>query len=731
MNRHSLKHIRQTFTPQFDQSDCGVACLLSIVQYYDGYASLEDIRVKSGTSKTGTTLLGLSVAATGLGFLANGCQGDLEALAREKGPVLIHVTLNNVMQHYMVCYGSFYRNNRLHFLLGDPGKGIIEMRGEELEAVWKSKVCLLLKPVNSFVPLAGIRRRKIGWFKTLLSEDYSILKVSVILGIVIAGLGTSLMIFSQQLIDHILPKKEISKLVISCVLVFLLLLAKEVAVALRSRFLIHQAKGFNLRIVHHFFSHLLGLPTSFFESRKIGEFSARLNDTARIQRVISQLSGSTVIDSLVSMVLVSVIFVYSLPIGAMCVAVLPFYFLLIYRFNRPIRSSQREIMANYAFAEANYISTFQGIDQIKTHNKERVFTDRNQQVFENYLDSNLMMGKTQIQLSFLANLFGTAFLISVLLFASFSVLHGTLKIGYLVAIIGMCSSLLNSIANLALVAIPLNEAKIAFNRMFEYTSMEPEAKDGVSLDDFEELTVTNISFRFVGRPELFRDVSFNVRKNEIIGIMGENGSGKSTIGKILQKKYPIEKGQIMINGDLPLSDISIASWRRTLHMVEQNPYIFNGNILENIAFEEAQTNLPKLMQFLDDFGLKSFIESLPQSYMTVVGDTGVNLSGGQKQIVSLARALYNKPQILILDETNAALDRVSEEFVLGLIQKIKKQTAIIFITHRLHVLKSVCDRIYVLSDKTISNSGDHTALLNSKNLYSEYWKDLGIIVNSN
>ncbi|HWB91095.1 MAG TPA: ABC transporter transmembrane domain-containing protein, partial [Puia sp.] len=531
--------------------------------------------------------------------------------------------------------------------------------------------------------------------------------------------------FSQRLIDNILPTHNYLKLYLGVPLVILLLFIREGANALRAFFLIDQSRAFNSRIIDRFYTHLLRLPGTFFETRKIGEFTARLNDTARVQKVISQLAGSTVIDGLVVLVTLCFLFIYSWQVGLICLIALPMYYWLIYKFNKPILNEQHNIMASYAQSESNFISTFQGIDPIRNYNMQNLFKNRNDVVYRRYQNTIYSLGKIQIKLTFLANGFGVLFLGSVILWGADSVLHGQMKIGVLMAVLGMCTSLLSSVANLALVSIPLNEAKIAFNRMLEYTGMEPESEEGSTIGHFSSISLRDITFRFPGRTPLLKNISIEAGKGEIVAIMGENGCGKSTIGKIIQKKYVPEKGAIMINGNRPLASIGISSWRKIVGVVAQDVHLFNGTVLENIAFEDAQNNPAGVLKFLGEYGFSSFIEGLPQSYMTIVGEAGIALSGGQKQLVAFARALYHRPQLLVLDETNSALDRLTERFMLNLLLKLKEKIAIIFITHRLHVLRSVCDRIYVIHNGTVSVSGNHNDLLKSENLYSLYWQDLG------
>ena len=724
METKKLKHIRRTFVLQHDQSDCGVACLLSLIRYYGGENSLENLRNISGTNVSGTSLLGLSQAATQIGFIAQGCKADMEALIQHPSPVILHVHLNDFLQHYIVCYGHTTAEGKTTFTVGAPEKGVVKMSADELRDIWRSGFCLTLETGAQFQKEEVFKSQRNSWFKNLIREDLPLLLVASGLGIVMAVLGTTMMIFSQRLIDNIIPTHDYPKLYLGVSLVILLLLMREGASALRTRFLIDQSRNFNLRIIDKFYNHLLRLPATFFETRKTGEFTARLNDTARVQKVISQLAGNTIIDGLVVLVLFGFLFMYSWQVALICLIALPLYYWLIYTFNKPIRKEQHNIMAGYAMAESNFISTFQGIDPIRNYSLQHLFKKRNDGVYKHYQDTIFSLGQIQIRLTFLANGFGVLFMGTVILWEAYSVFHGHQKVGALMAVLGMCTSLLTSVANLALVSIPLNEAKIAFNRMMEYTRMDTENEAGLTLEDFSSISLDNISFRFPGRTPLLKDLDIEATRGEIIAIMGENGCGKSTIGKIIQKKYIPEKGAITVNGRTPLESVSLSSWRKIVGVAAQDIHLFNGTVLENIAFDDAQNNPSAVLKFLAEYGFVPFIDSLPQSYMTIVGEAGIALSGGQKQMITFARALYHRPQLLILDETNSALDRLTERFMLNLLSRLKKDMAIIFITHRLHTLRSICDRIYVINNGTVSVSGNHHDLLQSENLYSQYWADL-------
>lgn len=720
------KKLYRFWVKQYDKADCGVACLLTIIKYYSGYCNVDNLRRFSGTSAYGTTMLGLLQAANQLGFKTNAYQASVEEIAKLNIPSILHVTQNNNLHHYVVCYGTVQSKNCDKFIISDPANGIIYLSPDEVDNLWKSKTCLLLEPNEHFRTTYTVRNAKLKWIKELIKDDIALLSLAAIIGVAIAFLSLSMAVFTQRLIDDMLPKKNIEKINLGIILVLVILIAKETLAVVRQTFLIRQARAFNTRIIDFFYRHLLQLPKPFFDSRKIGDFTARLNDTSRIQKVISQLAGSTIIDFLIVLVTTGFLLSYSIKIGIVCIAAMPMFYYLVYKHNKAITNGQKAVMVGYAQVEANYISSLQGIEPIKNHNKQDQFADSNNTIYQEFQTAIFKLGKIQISLSFLANSFSVIFLIGILFYGSHQVLDKNLRIGELIAILTMCGTLLPSVANLALISIPINEAKIAFDRMFEFAGTEPEKKDDTknTVSTFESLKAHDIAFRFAGRSQLLTNVSLEVSKGEIIAIMGENGSGKSTISQIIQKHYLPEKGVLIINDNIPLDTIQFNNWRNLCTIVPQNIHIFNGTVLENIAFDKATDNPQEVVQFLHQYGFVPFMDSLPQSIFTLVGEEGINLSGGQKQMIALARALYAKPQLLILDEVTAAMDRDSEYFVLNLLTQLKKSTAIIFITHRLHILKTFCDRIYLLEKGVITTAGNHDTLLQTNNLYSKYWRDI-------
>lgn len=692
--------IHKTFSLQKDHTDCGVVCLQSLIRYYGGDSSLEILREKSGTTKTGTTLLGLYQCAHEIGFEANGCEADIDALIEHGEPVILHITIEDKYEHFVICY--YFSSINSQFLIGDPAKGFEFWTKEKLENVWQSKTCLTLKPNDRFVKVKQTKSKKRKWILDLIKEDQESIYTIIVLGVFLSLLGMSMSIFSQKLIDDILPQKKLKVLVLGVAFLGFLLIMRVVIQALRDFYIIKQTRDFNKRINKSFFASLLNLPKTFFDTRKIGDFVARLNDTHRIQNVIKHIITTTMIDTMSILISIGFLFYYSWRLSIICLVASPIIFYLIFRFNKRIIKSQTEVMLTYGQNEANYIDSIRGIDIIKGFSKQDLFLKKNEIIYGNFQSKLFDLGKLNLKISFISGITLAVFLLIILTHTSYNILDNKLKLGELMAIIGISNSLLNSITNLALVSIPIQEAKVAFNRMFEYSSIEGEPKKGIDVNYIENITLKHINFRFKGRSLLLENVSLKLEKGKILCLVGESGSGKTTLAEILQKNYFIESGQILVNDSILLESISLSSWRYHTAVVPQNIQLFNGSVLENIILEE-QIHQEYLQKLIIDYGFDKFLNSLPQNIMTIIGEEGINLSGGQKQIIGWMRALYHKPQFLILDEPTSSLDKENRDFIYGLISKLKLENKlIIIISHHLEELEKISDETFILDGGYVS-----------------------------
>lgn len=719
-----IKRARKSFIRQMDQSDCGVACLYSVIQYLGGDTTMERLREMSGTNKQGTTLLGLYQSAEKAGLQADAYEADIRNLKKIEQPCILHIIKNNRLKHFVVCYG--YKNGR--FLISDPANKVQWVMEDILDKEWQSRALLLLKPSDEFVTKKVRQQQRYNWIINLVKDDVEILIVALALGIFITVLSLSTAIFSQTLIDNILPNRDASKLFIGIGLLALLLLAQAGLSYVRQLFLIRQSRDFNNRVIQNFYSSLLYLPIPFFFNRKTGDLIARMNDTRRLQKTVTYLFADVMIDVLMIVVAGAFIFFHSTLLGSFVVLSIPLFFLLTWLYHEPILDGQKKVMAAHSANESNYVDTIQGIAAIKVANKEPFFSRLTKTVYGFFQEQIFKLGKIGIQFGFWANMIGVLFTVGVLFFGSMLVLSGEILIGVLVAVFQMTSQMIPSVNRLALTNIQIQEARVAFDRMYEFASLEPEQvvlDNPVQLRSLDKLEVTNISFRFPGRSQLLRDISFEVNKGEMIALLGESGCGKTTMLQILQHFYKPEKGIIKVNSSTPLDQISVENWRNRIASVPQNVKIFNGTLLDNICLGNSQEEGDKVVEFCRKFGFNRYFESFPQQYFCLLGEDGINISGGQQQLVALARALYQKPELLLLDESTSAMDRETEQNILHLLTQLKKNTMIVLVTHRAQVAKAA-DRIYIIEDGQITADGNAAELSEKENLFSASLADLTV-----
>jgi ATP-binding cassette subfamily B protein len=496
---------------QQDQSDCGVTCLLSVINFFGGKAKLEHLRELSGTSKQGATLLGLYQSANEIGLEAEAYEADLKNLKKQTEPCILHVIKDGRLKHYVVCYGF----SEGHFLISDPAEDVKRVKPEKLDEIWQSKALLLLKTTDDFVTVEEQKKDQWKWIKNLIKEDLNILGLALALGIFVSVLSLATAIFSQKLIDEILPNENTIKLFVGLGLLGFLLLAKSGLAYIRQLFLVRQTRDFNNRIINLFYGSLLRLPVPFFFNRKTGDLIARMNDTRRLQETITHLFSNIMIDVLMVLSASILIMSYSLSLGLFVLLSVPIFFLLAWWYNDPILKGQREVMAAHSANESNYVDTIQGIATIKTGNREPFFSALTKRVYGYFQEQIFDLGKVSISFTFWADVISTLFQVGVLGLASMLVLQDQLLVGALVAVFQMTSQLIPSANRLALTNIRLQEARVAFDRMYEFTSLEPEyevepKENEEDINYVEELRVSNLSFRFPGRSQLLQNISFSV-----------------------------------------------------------------------------------------------------------------------------------------------------------------------------------------------------------------------------
>jgi ATP-binding cassette subfamily B protein len=276
-------------------------------------------------------------------------------------------------------------------------------------------------------------------------------------------------------------------------------------------------------------------------------------------------------------------------------------------------------------------------------------------------------------------------------------LNGSFKTGELIAVLQLAGLLMQTTIVVAMASLQVQEAKVALDRMHEFIAVEPgegKKRHQNTPLQFSSLSLQQVAFRFTGKKPLLKEVSLDLRKGEIVAVTGESGMGKSTLFQLLQKFYPYE-GTILLNNQTPLDKTDTVAWRKLIGVVPQDIVVFSGTVLANICLDPDEKHIQPLFHFCRDYGFDDFFQSLPQGYYTLLGEGGIALSGGQKQLLALARCLYGQPQFILLDEPTAAMDSTTEKFVINVLQRARLNAGIMVISHK-DSLTQVADSIYCI-----------------------------------
>lgn len=716
-------NIKKKFLTQHDYSDCGIVCLANIINYHGGQTRLEKLREISGTSKLGTTLLGLYQASLSMGFEAEGLKADMEYLKKVTSPVILHVNIDNKFQHYVILY----KYSGGHFTIGDPSKGLTTMDEREIDQIWKSRALLELKPVNGkFIKKDVLKNEMIKWFIDIVREDSTILTTIMLTGIIISLLGLAIAVFSQSLIDNLIPSREIKKIVLATIFVFILLIFKAFIGYFRQSFIIRQSKDINTRMIDTFFSKLLKQPLSFFNSRHTGDMVARLNDTSKIQHTITYIAGELLINGLLLLVSLVVVIIYYPPAGVILCAGMPLYYMIAKYYHSEILKGQKNIMTAHAGNESNYISTIENISIIKASNKEDQFAKSGKSIYSFFQQQIYNLNQTGIIISVFTEIAGIMLIIGIIAVSVAAILKNNLLAGEFIAILTLTNSIIPAGAALAFANIQLQSARVAFERTYEISSGECEYdeksdKAAKKINTFDYLELKDLCFRYPGRILILDNVSLKIKKGEIKTIFGENGTGKSTLLSLIQGFYRPESGKLIFNGK-DISTYSMQSLRKITGVVPQSISLFNTSILGNIVMDSSPGAAKKAVYQLEKYELLPFFEQFSGGLAMMVEERGLNISGGQKKLIGLARALCSSPQLLLIDELTSSADRHMENFFIALFMKIKQRIPILQVTHNLKAA-GISDEIMILEKGSISARGTHQTLMQTDNIYSLSFMD--------
>lgn len=713
-------HRRFVCVRQHNIADCGPACLASIAQYYGMKISTVKIRQLAGTDKRGTNVLGMVEAAERLGFSAKGVRANLEALMMVPKPAIAHVVAQQLLQHYVIVYKASSRG----VTVADPAQGIETRSQVEFEKSWTG-VLILIQPRESFERKDEEDSNCVRLWR-LVRPERALIMEGFIAALMYTILSVTTAFYVQQLTDQVFPNADEQLLNVLSMGMVLVVLFKGFFCWSRQLCLAHVSQKLDAKLIMGYYRHILELPQAFFDTRRVGEIVSRVTDALKIRVAISNVALTVLVDTLVVSFSLCIMVLYSLQLALIATVLLAMNCCLLLALHHPIRKTQRGIIEQGAELQSHLVSSVDGIATIRGLCASHSNNLRTESIVARILRLVFRSNLYQMTIATCGEVSGSLALVVLFWFGGSLVLTRGLSAGELMSFYTLLGYLIAPIGRLSGVQQAVQEAVIASERLFEVLTLETEDKLhhgnlAPSNDTVRgEVTFCDCSFRYGSRKRVLVNLNAHIPAGSITALVGECGSGKTTMLRLLQKYYELSEGKILLDG-IDLTTVATPWLRSIIGVVPQQVDVFQGSVTENIALGDITPDVGRVLTVARQVGADRFIEELPARYDTLLGEHGVILSGGQSQLLAVARSLYRQPRILLLDEPTSAMDSEAETLLQELLRTLRQQgCTIIIAAHRLSTIQHA-DKIIVVERGSAIEEGSHHDLLERRGKYFTLW----------
>jgi ATP-binding cassette subfamily B protein len=713
--------------PHYQQTDamnCGPTCLRIIARHFGKSLPASEAEAMTHKGKQGVNLMSLCGAAEAIGLRTLPVRCDLATLVKEgRFPFLAHWNQNHFVVVYRISEGRVYVSDPAAPRLVDYS--LAEFRRSWASHVDKGKaagfaVFFETTPVFHTWQASGVETQT-PWYHLLgyLHEhrDLAIqLALATGIGCLIAFVSPFLM---QSLVDQGIERGDRNFVALVIAAQVCVTIGQTGISLLRGWLLLYLSSRISIALIADFLQMILRLPMRFFESRSTGDLIQRLNDNHRVETFLT----SGVLDAAFSGIM---ILVYAIVIATFSRSILLVFLVgaalnvtYVMRFLAARQRADHRRFNESAISLASEMELIRAVAEIKltgSEKQKRWAWERVQaRLFKIHQD---VMKLQQIQQTG-SVLIGSATTITANALAAYAVIRGDLTLGAMMALTSMLGQMGASMDHLVGLVQRAQDAALSVKRITEVYHAEPE-DDPNRLDGpvpTGDIVVDEVSFRYGDptSPPVLDRLSFSIPAGRTTAIVGASGSGKTTMLKLLLKFYEPETGEISVGGT-SLGGVRAADWRQTCAAVMQDGHVFADTIARNIAVADDDIDREKLVWAAEVANARSFIERLPMSYNTKVGENGVGMSGGQMQRLLIARAIYRQPRLLLLDEATSALDAGSEAIVSRNFALCTEGITKVIIAHRLSTVRDA-DQIVVLDGGRIAEIGTHRELSAVRGLY--------------
>jgi subfamily B ATP-binding cassette protein HlyB/CyaB len=596
------------------------------------------------------------------------------------------------------------------------------MSRADFEAAWDGQLVLMA----GRAALTELTRRfGISWFVGAIYKYRHLLSEVLAASFFLQLFALVSPLFFQVVIDKVLVSRTLSTLDVLVVGLVTIAIFETILGILRTYLFSHTTNRIDVELGARLFRHLLALPISYFQARRVGDSVARVRELENIRTFLTSSALTLVIDLFFTIVFLAVMFLYSPLLTAVVVAAFPFYVGISVGATPLFRERLNEKFARGAENQAFLVESVTGVETLKSMAVEPQMQRRWEEQLAGYVAASfrvLSLGNTASQTVQLISKLVTA---GILYLGAKLVIDGSLTIGELVAFNILAGRVSAPVLRLAQMWQDFHQARISVSRLGDIlnTPAEPTFSSGrAALPAIRgDVVLEHVTFRYrLDGPEVLHEVSFSIPAGQTVGIVGPSGSGKSTLAKLIQRLYVPEGGRVLVDG-VDIASVDSAWLRRQLGVVLQENILFNRSIRDNIALAEPGMPIDRVIAAAKLAGAHDFILEMSDGYDAIVGERGSSLSGGQRQRIAIARALLCEPRILIFDEATSALDYESERIIQKNMDQIASGRTVFIVAHRLSTVR-FADRILTLDRGRLVEDGTHDELVRTGGRYAMLYR---------
>ncbi|MBF01690.1 MAG: antibiotic ABC transporter ATP-binding protein [Flavobacterium sp.] len=515
------------------------------------------------------------------------------------------------------------------------------------------------------------------------------------------------------------PQKSLLLVVSIVIFTFLL---KNISGYLASYHMMHLRNGVTAKLRNVMYKKVISLPVSFYSEKRKGDVMARmLGDVGEVQNSFFMLLELIVKEPFTIIFSIAMMFVYSWKLTLFVFIFIPISGLIISRVGKSLKSQSLRAQNEGGYMISLVEETLTGLKVVKSYNAEPVFKNKFASSIDRLLNLSNKIGKKNNLAGPLSEVMGIITIAILLFYGGTLVLEDkTLDGAIFLVFMGLAYNILTPAKAISKASYAVKNGIAAADRVFEILEQEntiDTKENALVKNTFEnEISIENINFRY-GDENVLKNFSIKVPKGKTVALVGQSGSGKSTIANLLTRFYDVNEGSIKIDGT-DIKDWDIHSLRSLMGLVTQDSILFNDTIKQNILIGKPDATDEEIIEALKIANAYEFVKDLPLGIETNIGDAGGKLSGGQKQRLSIARAVLKNPPIMILDEATSALDTESEKLVQVALENMMQNRTSVVIAHRLSTIQKA-DTIVVMQKGEIVEQGTHADLLAKEGMYAK------------